>query len=71
MKKVAFISFLKFKVLSLERNKLLIQPPRRSNAGFFQRFWGILEQLKAAPMLGFEGKSECFAHFLSSQIFIK
>ena len=32
---------------------------------FFQRFWGRLEQPKAAPMLSFEGKSEFFAHFLS------
>ena len=24
---------------------------------FFQRFWGRLEKLKAAPMLSFEGKS--------------
>ena len=32
---------------------------------FFQRFWGRLEQPKAAPMLSFEGKSEFFGHFLS------
>ena len=39
---------------------------------FFQRFWGRLEQPKAAPMLSFEGKSKFFAHFLVfSQIFIK
>ena len=38
---------------------------------FFQRFWGSLEQPKAAPMLSFERKYE-FCPFLSfSQIFIK